>query len=901
MGKIVLTDSKTTKKKNLLLTHTYEDITLNLPGKEGELVSDNNIARHIQKVEISNDVNKILKPDITENNGGITNEESWGRAVRIASYKTSMFFVGKHTATEWEAYGDKDMKSPLDKSSNPEDKEAWWANVPEDGKHVFIRYRFRSGDIVSPWSDLLHYLTPSYGVRTIRLSINNDSLTPTITASKFTPFGEERVGKIEHRSTDWRIKDSAGLIVFESLVDINNLSSLTLKEGILKVNSEYTVEVAYNTNNGRVPVSRVSRLKWRTVDIYIVKPELSYSVDSGKHVITGTPFTLVNDPDIHRATSWKVTAVTEAQGRVVRYNVNRGVTNLTKLDITPYLLGTGIPHIIECTYHSTKYDSGKAILKVVPKKVNVVPTVFTFEELDTKYGKLKFSTFEILDKVDKVKGIVYRVVDNNYNIERENSIDHTNDGKYRVPLEIPIHFSKILKWLDGNNTYYSRNSSKDRSFTITAYIIGEKYNTEILKTIYKPTIEIVADPSIDALDLNNTRFYLKNYTPNIQWSKCLGITFSVYDKNTNTLIFTKKIDGDENVSYTSTLEDNLKYNVDYLLEVTLHTNIGKIVLAPKEFYVPLGFIASPEPTVEVTPVNDNILKLKLKRGSYNYTPLTRTGKANKTITFKILDNETNKVLDTITLTNPNPVDGVDDSNETWHTIEKTYRKETGITYNKHYNIEAVYTAVNGVTSPVTIRNFEIGNRPDVIIGTPELKVENYNDNNIRVTVTNQFAVSGLEDKSHKATSWVVKENNSVVWASVADETNLSVIEFGPGTSRDFMDITKTYTLEVQWVASDGTSGPIARTEIIGLSSDEVYIKKVFEGTETPNRLNIEYQIVTGQGVSDTVYYGGRYKEKFIKFGTGDRIQVLGRARLDTTPITDWQTVVNAVRTIRRRD
>ena len=296
-----------------------------------------------------------------------------------------------------------------------------------------------------------------------------------------------------------------------------------------------------------------------------------------------------------------------------------------------------------------------------------------------------------------------------------------------------------------------------------------------------------------------------------------------------------------------------------------------------------------------------MLKLKLKRGPYNYTPLTRTGKANKTITFKILDNETNKVLDTITLTNPNPVDGVDDSNETWHTIEKTYRKETGITYNKHYNIEAVYTAVNGVTSPVTIRNFEIGNRPDVIIGTPELKVENYNDNNIRVTITNQFTVSGLEDKSHKATSWVVKENNSVVWASVADETNLNVIEFGPGTSRDFMDITKTYILEVQLVASDGTSGPVARTEIIGLSSDEVYIKKVFEGTETPNRLNIEYQIVTGQGVSDTVYYGGRYKEKFIKFGTGDRIQVLGRARLDTTPITDWQTVVNAVRTIRRRD
>lgn len=868
MGKIIFKDSKSTKNKNLILTHTYEDIIINLPGKDGELLSDLSIDRHMQNIEVGTDINKILKPDITENNGGIVNEESWSRPLQIASYRTSVYFVGKHTGTDWEAYADRGMKGNLAATSDVEYKDAWLPDVNEDNKEVYVRYRFKSGDILSPWSDLLYYRTPAYGVRSIKLTIDGNSLTPTITASEFRSFGEDKIGKIEHVSTDWRIKDTAGLTVFESLNDTINKTSITIKDGILNIKTTYTVEVTYNTNNVKFPTSRPGKLTWETIDIYIMKPELSYRFEAGKHYIVGSNYTMVNGNELHKGTSWRIVGISDVLGTVERYSVNRGTTNLTKLDITPYILGTGIPHIIECTYYSNKYESRKAKIRIVPKRSETVPTVFSYEESVNKYGNIKFSTFEVIDKIDKVKGIVYRVYDNNYNVERDNILDHSNDGKYREPLNIIVPYPQVLKWLDGQNTYYSREGSKDRSFTIEAYVVGEKYNTELFKTVYNPTIEITGEASVNARDINNTTFFIGNYISNITWSRCDAITYNVYKKADNGLILTKKIDGDQNSRYTTVTADNFEYNVNYILEATLHTNIGKVVLPKKEFYVPLGFIAAPEPELTILPVNDNVVRLSLKRNSYVYTPTDRAGKANKEVIFKIYNNDTNDLLDTITLTNPNPNDNDDVNSGTWHAITKDYRRESGIHYNTRFRLESEYVAVNGVRSPVAVRNFEIGNRPDVIIGKPELRLELTDGLGIRATILNAFSVSGLEDTTHKATSWTLKDGASVIWASLMDEVNLSSMIFGQGTPRNFIELNKTYTLEVQWVASNGTSGPITRESITTLTSIEYYLKQVYEGTASPNRIHIEGRVINNG--SPSVY-------------------IQRRVLVDNEVILDWKT------------
>ena len=300
----------------------------------------------------------------------------------------------------------------------------------------------------------------------------------------------------------------------------------------------------------------------------------------------------------------------------------------------------------------------------------------------------------------------------------------------------------------------------------------------------------------------------------------------------------------------------------------MHTNIGKVVLPRKEFYVPLGFIAAPEPEINILPVNDNVVRLTLKRNNYIYTPSDRVGKANKEVIFKIYNNDNGNLLDTIVLTNPNPNDNEDVNHGTWHTITKDYRRESGIHYNTKFRLESEYVAVNGVRSPISVKNFEIGNRPDVIIGKPELRLELVNGFNIQATILNTFSVSGLEDTTHKATSWTLKNGSSVIWASLMDEANLSSMTFGKNTPRDFIELNKTYTLEVQWVASNGVAGPITKETITTLSNIEYYLKQVYDGTASPNRIHIEGRVINNG--SNSVY-------------------IQRRVLVDNEVILDWKT------------
>ena len=201
-------------------------------------------------------------------------------------------------------------------------------------------------------------------------------------------------------------------------------------------------------------------------------------------------------------------------------------------------------------------------------------------------------------------------------------------------------------------------------------------------------------------------------------------------------------------------------------------------------------------------------------------------------------------------------------------VTKDYRRASGVFYNKRFRLESEYVAVNGVRSPITVKNFEIGNRPDVIIGKPELRLELINGFNIKANIQNLFSVSGLEDTTHKATSWTLKDGTSVIWASLMDEVNLSELMFGQGTPRNFIELNKTYTLEVQWVASNGASGPLTRESITTLSNTEYYLKQVYEGIASPNRIRIEGRVINNG--SSSVY-------------------IQRRVLVDNEVILDWKT------------
>ena len=69
--------------------------------------------------------------------------------------------------------------------------------------------------------------------------------TPTFVA---TAFATNPVGSDTHVSSDWRLKDSLGAIIWSSNTDTVNKTSITLPTGVLAVSSQYTMEVRYNGN-----------------------------------------------------------------------------------------------------------------------------------------------------------------------------------------------------------------------------------------------------------------------------------------------------------------------------------------------------------------------------------------------------------------------------------------------------------------------------------------------------------------------------------------------------------------------------------------------------------------------------------------------------------------------------
>jgi len=70
-----------------------------------------------------------------------------------------------------------------------------------------------------------------------------------------------------------------------------------------------------------------------------------------------------------------------------------------------------------------------------------------------------------------------------------------------------------------------------------------------------------------------------------------------------------------------------------------------------------------------------------------------------------------------------------------------------------------------------------------------------------------------------------------------------------------------------------------------LTAEEAYLKKVYDGTEQPTRLSIEYATTEDSG--DYSHKDGRTTDV-----TKIRLSIDGRVKLDSTPITPWAHVLD---------
>ena len=177
--------------------------------------------------------------------------------------------------------------------------------------------RYRGATLpVSAWSDAVTFTTTNQSILTptITAPLNGATgigATPAFTA---TAFATNPLGADTHASSDWQLKNSLGVVIWSSVADVVNKTSITLPSGVLAVSSQYTMEVRYNGN-----VLQPSQ--WSPVVSFTTAATFAYekymAVSSG-----ATPFVTMYGQDVDTLTKLATPTATPSSTYGVKFSPN---------------------------------------------------------------------------------------------------------------------------------------------------------------------------------------------------------------------------------------------------------------------------------------------------------------------------------------------------------------------------------------------------------------------------------------------------------------------------------------------------------------------------------------------------------------------------------------------------
>lgn len=713
MPKIKFLDSVKNKRKSLVFTHTEEDIVLNLPKDSGTLVTDRLAEKKLNEANQGNQQNIIfiLKPDITENNGGVTTS-NWDEYFKIASYKTSAGFLGKHTGTEWVAYSDSNLTTLVDRSSgNVLHKDKWKPNTNTPNLDLYVRYRFASNNIYSPWSDSIHVVTAPGGISPFDVSVEENTLTPLCTVSAFNAYGN--ASGANHVSTSWVVYeangDNLGTKVIESLKDTTNKINFRIPNGKLAADKEYYLQVTLHTDNSNYPNSKAYVRKFTTGSAYIERPVLKYeATDNSRHIIKASDFTCSDSSQSLVSAVWKL------------YNADNNtlinsVTNTSKeYDITIFV-DSKKKYYVTLVYKSNELTSpeGKCTFIVKGSKADEITASFdtSTDPSTIKLPILKLSKFHIEGDTDEVKVMAYKSTHKDHSIEDQHGWFM---GKYNVPMEHTLTRDEYRTLLDLEKEW------DNSPLKFKAYIIGNKYNSDMFEATFTPDIslnykvvkygeswddfkiQIVKDDSLNP----------SNPTPS--W---IGFErFYIYGDKINTPINSEVFYHSEHTPIISIPNNGYEYNKDYHFTFKIRNTIG---IRTIEYTVKMegGKIADPDMTIEAKHAFGNYVNMKVKGNEYGYSRPIDSTNGLKEIKLTIQDtSDNNKVV-------YEQIQTVADKGPSVYNFNINYDKshlDKSLKHNTKYLVSIEYKNVRGERSKRVTKEFTTLQRDEIVFPNFEL-------------------------------------------------------------------------------------------------------------------------------------------------------------------------------------
>lgn len=267
------------------------------------------------------------------------------------------------------------------------------------------------------------------------------ALATTLTTSAFVAYP---ANADTHKDTDWRIKNAAGEVVWQSLANSANKTSITLPANALQPGVQYFPEARHNgAALGSSQYSPVT--KFTTSAVSITTPTILSPINGATGIEETPTFTLsafATVPaasDTHKSTSWRLR---NAAGDVIWSSLNDTV-NLLKLKLPAGLLVVAKNHTIEFQFNgvtlpSTPWQSSGFVTKAA----------FTFDKYLTLTGNTAGSKLLVygqdIDTLKKIDNAVAQPTNAPQDIAYRPGGDHLAVGFGGAP------YLQVYK-VDGNN------------------------------------------------------------------------------------------------------------------------------------------------------------------------------------------------------------------------------------------------------------------------------------------------------------------------------------------------------------------------------------------------------------------------------------------------------------------
>lgn len=381
MAEIRLWDNETLKKVSLKTQPVKEDIDLYFPNTTGTLVTHNNLVQLLEEQNVNLTSTAIVKPKILT---ALLDGDTFDGILKVSEYKTTETYIGEHTDTEWQVSTDFDFSDIIDSSKIKVNKYTFSPKVEIPEVLFYIRCRFISDNMRSPWSEIRYFKSAPQGLRSIEILVKEDKLTPVIDIKPLETYGDMEVPDIK----------SLTFKVFEKGVEIYSVERdrFTLDKNIpvniLKPNTEYEISCNIKFINRN---DEQTSLLYHSLNIYVEKPILEHYIENGRKYVKGTLFKSINYKDTHYKTEWEIFT----EGNVSIYK-DDSLTDLITLDVTD-IIQPGTNYKVTCKYYGKEsvvggnyYTSEISEIDINPYKKIVNP--LTCDIVENPDGSITINT-----------------------------------------------------------------------------------------------------------------------------------------------------------------------------------------------------------------------------------------------------------------------------------------------------------------------------------------------------------------------------------------------------------------------------------------------------------------------------------------------------------------------------